>query len=248
MMRLEDKVALIIGAGAGIGKSTALRFGEEGAKVVIIDIDEEAGRKVKSMIEEIKGVAAFFPVDVRNSSKVNELIDDVVKRYGRIDILVNNVGRPKDAFLIKMTEEDWDLTLELNLKSVFLFSRKVAPVMIEQKYGKIINITSMAYQGNPGQANYAAAKSGIVGFTKSLAKELGRFNVNVNAVSPGVIDTPLLRSFDEKVIERLLKDVPLRRIGEPLDVANTILFLSTDESKYITGQVLHVSGGLTVIM
>ena len=247
-MRLKDKVAVITGAGAGIGRATALRFNEEGAKVVVVDVDEKAGKEVVNMIEEQKGVAIFLNVDVRNKAAIDNMIEEVIKKYNRIDILVNNVGRPKDALLVKMSEEDWDFAIELNLKSVFLCSRKVAPIMIEQKYGKIVNIISMAYQGNVGQSNYAAAKSGIVGFTKSLAKELGRFNINVNVVSPGVIDTPLLRSFDKSVIERLLKDVPLRRVGEPLDVANAILFLSSDESKYITGQVFHVSGGLTVIM
>ena len=247
-MRLKDKIAVITGAGAGIGRATALRFTEEGAKVVVVDVDEKAGKEVVNMIEEQKGVAIFYNVDVRNQTAIDHMIEEVVKKYGRIDILVNNVGRPKDALLVKMLEEDWDFAIELNLKSVFLCSRKVAPIMIEHKYGKIVNIISMAYQGNVGQSNYAAAKSGIVGFTKSLAKELGRFNINVNVVSPGLIDTPLLRSFDESVIERLLKDVPLRKVGEPVDVANAILFLSSDESKYITGQVFHVSGGLTVIM
>lgn len=247
-MRLKDKIAVITGAGAGIGRATALRFNEEGAKVVVVDVDEKAGKEVVNMIEEQKGVAIFLNVDVRNKAAIDNMIEEVIKKYNRIDILVNNVGRPKDALLVKMSEEDWDFAIELNLKSVFLCARKVAPIMIEQKYGKIVNIISMAYQGNVGQSNYAAAKSGIVGFTKSLAKELGRFNINVNVVSPGLIDTPLLRSFDKSVIERLLKDVPLRRVGEPLDVANAILFLSSDESKYITGQVFHVSGGLTVIM
>jgi len=247
-MRLKDKIAVITGAGAGIGRATALRFNEEGAKVVVVDVDEKAGKEVVNMIEEQKGVAIFLNVDVRNKAAIDNMIEEVVKKYNRIDILVNNVGRPKDALLVKMSEEDWDFAIELNLKSVFLCSRKVAPIMIEQKYGKIVNIISMAYQGNVGQSNYAAAKSGIVGFTKSLAKELGRFNINVNVVSPGLIDTPLLRSFDKSVIERLLKDVSLKRVGEPLDVANAILFLSSDESKYITGQVFHVSGGLTVIM
>ena len=247
-MRLKDKIAVITGAGAGIGRATALRFNEEGAKVVVVDVDEKAGKEVVNMIEEQKGVAIFLNVDVRNKGAIDNMIEEVIQKYNRIDILVNNVGRPKDALLVKMSEEDWDFAIELNLKSVFLCSRKVAPIMIEQKNGKIVNIISMAYQGNVGQSNYAAAKSGIVGFTKSLAKELGRFNINVNVVSPGLIDTPLLQSFDKSVIERLLKDVPLRRVGEPLDVANAILFLSSDESKYITGQVFHVSGGLTVIM
>jgi 3-oxoacyl-[acyl-carrier protein] reductase len=247
-MRLKDKVAIITGAGAGIGMATALRFAEEGAKVVIVDIDEEAGRRVFDRIEVTKGTSTFFKVDVCDGDQINKMIEEVTHQFDRIDILVNNVGRPKDALFVKMTEEDWDFAIRLNLKSAFLCSHRVVPLMIGQTYGKIINITSMAYQGNIGQANYATAKSGIVGFTKSLAKELGRYNINVNVVSPGLIDTPLLRSFDGKVIERLLKDVPLRRVGEPADVANTILFLSTDESKYITGQVFHVSGGLTVTM
>jgi len=247
-MRLKDKVALITGAGSGIGKATALRFGEERAKVVVVDVDDEAGKRVVNTIKEAKGTSVFIRSDARKRVDVDKTIEEVFKEYGRIDILINNVGGPKDGLLVNMSEEDWDFVIELNLKSDFLFSRKVVPIMINQNYGKIVNVISMAYQGNIGQSNYAAAKSGIVGFTKSLAKELGKFNINVNVVSPGVIDTPLLRSFDEKVVERLLKDVPLRRIGEPLDVANTILFLSSDESKYITGQVLHVSGGLTIGM
>lgn len=247
-MRLKDKVAVITGSGGGIGKATALRFAEEGAKVVVVDVDEEVGREVVNRIEEAKGTAVFFKVDVRRGAEVGRMIEDVLKKYKRIDILVNNVGKPKDTFLVKMSDEDWDSIIDLNLRSVFLCCRKVAPIMIEQKYGKMVNIVSMAYQGNVGQSNYAAAKSGIVGFTKSLGKELGRFNINVNAASFGLIDTPLLRSFDEKVTGRLLKDVPLRRVGEPIDAANAILFLSSDESKYITGQVLHVSGGAAIGM
>jgi 3-oxoacyl-[acyl-carrier protein] reductase len=182
--------------------------------------------------------------DVTKTEEVNDMISRVIKEWGKVDILVNNAGDIRDALLVNMTDEEWDFVVDLSLKGSFLCARAVAPHMIEQGYGKIVNISSMAYTGNVGQANYTAAKAGLVGLTHALGLELARYGITVNCIAPGMIETPRTRSLDEKTVERIIQKTPMRRMGEIVDIANAVLFLVSDESKYITRQIIHVSGGM----
>ena len=226
-MRVKDKVAVVTGAGRGLGEASAIRLAEEGGRVVVSDIDLASAQQTADRIKAMGREAI------------------AVKTFGRIDILVNNAGITRDTSIRKMTEEDWDMVLNVNLKGAFNCAQFAAKYMIEQKYGRIINLSSRAYMGNPGQANYSSSKAGILGLTKSLAMELGRYNINVNAIAPGLIKTPgvITLSHYEKVAERAIQSTPLGRLGEPIDIANAILFLASDEAGYITGDVLHVTGG-----
>ncbi|RJQ29953.1 MAG: glucose 1-dehydrogenase [Peptococcaceae bacterium] len=244
-MRVKDRVAIITGSGSGIGRATAHRLAEEGAKVVITDIVEERAASAAAEITSKGGTAIAVKADVSKSSEVENLINKTIEAFGRIDILVNNAGFTVDALIKNMTEEMWDAVVDTCLKGAFLCSKFASNYMIEQNYGKIVNISSRAYLGNPGQANYSSAKAGIVGLTRSLALELGRYNINVNAVAPGMVNTEGLKSHPKYdfLIERSIKNTPLKRVGEPVDIANVILFLVSDESSYITGDVLHVTGG-----
>lgn len=243
-MRLKDKVAVVTGSGRGIGEATVTRFAEEGAKVVVSDRYDERTQQVAGALRQRGFEALAISADVAQREDVQKLIDGAVEKFGRLDILVNNAGFPKDALIGKMSEETWDAVINVNLKGTFTCCQAAAKYMIEQKYGKIVNLSSRAYLGNPGQANYSAAKAGIVGLTKALAKELGRYNIYVNCVAPGVIDTPGLREvLQEKYLQLAIDSSPLKKIGTPLDVANTILFLASDECTFITGEVLHITGG-----
>jgi 3-oxoacyl-[acyl-carrier protein] reductase len=244
-MRVKDKVAVVTGAGMGLGEAAAIRLAEEGAKVVVSDIDLALAQQTADKIKSLSREAIAVKTDVSQRREAEELMETTIKTFGRIDILVNNAGITRDTSIRKMTEEDWDLVLNVNLKGAFNCAQFAAKYMIEQKYGKIINLSSRAYMGNPGQANYSSSKAGILGLTRALALELGRYNINVNAIAPGVIKTPGVLNLPhyEKVAERALQITPLGRLGEPIDVANVILFLASDESSYITGDVLHVTGG-----
>lgn len=252
-MRLKDKVCLITGGAAGIGKATALKFAAEGAKVVICDVNEEAGQAVAA---ELGPDAAFYKVNVADRAAVQAWVDDVVARYGRIDVLVNNAGivrdnqlvRVKDGQLIKqMPEADFDLVIAINLKGVFNCAQAVAPVMIRQGSGVILNASSVVgLDGNFGQTNYVATKAGVIGMTKVWARELGKFGIRANAVAPGFTATEILSAMPEKIIEGMVAKTPLGRMGKPEDIANAYLFLASDEASFISGAVLRVDGGLVV--
>ncbi|MCG2778694.1 MAG: 3-oxoacyl-ACP reductase FabG [Desulfobacterales bacterium] len=243
-MRLREKVALITGAGGDLGRGMALRFAEEGAKVMVNDKNLGKAQETVDLVTKQGGVAAPNGADLTKAEEVKEMVGQVISEWGRLDILVNNAGDIRDALLTKMSDEDWDFVVDLNLKASFLCARAVAPHMIERGYGKIVNISSMAYKGNIGQANYVAAKAGLVGLTQALGLELARYGINVNCVAPGLIDTPKARTLDEKVRDILVKKTPMRRMGEIIDISNAVLFLVSDESKYITRQTIHVSGGM----
>jgi NAD(P)-dependent dehydrogenase (short-subunit alcohol dehydrogenase family) len=243
-MRLKGKAALITGAGGDLGRGMALRFAEEGARVMVNDKNLEKASETVNLVVQQGGTAVANGGDLTKEDEVRGMVEQLIKEWGKIDILVNNAGDVRDALLTKMTEENWDFVLDLNLKGSFLCARAVAPHMIEQGYGKIVNISSMAYKGNIGQTNYVSAKAGVVGLTQALGLELARYGVNVNCVAPGLIDTPKAQTLDEKTRERLVKITPMRRMGEIVDIANAVLFLASDESKYITRQIIHVSGGM----
>jgi 3-oxoacyl-[acyl-carrier protein] reductase len=252
-MRLEDRVALITGGAAGIGKATAQRFIEEGAKVVICDVNAKAGAAAAEGLGED---AEFHQVDVMDRQAVQAWVDDVVERYGRVDVLVNNAGilrdnqlvKVKDGELVKqMPEAEFDLVIGVNLKGVFNCTQTVAPHMIRQGSGVILNASSVVgLDGNFGQTNYVATKAGVIGMTKVWARELGRYNIRVNAVAPGFIATEILRSMPEKIIERMKARVPLGRMGQPREIANAYLFLASDEASFISGAVLRVDGAIVV--
>ena len=252
-MRMKDKVVLITGGAAGIGKATAFRFAEEGAKVVICDVNEERGRAVA---EELGKDAAFYKVDVSDRAAVQAWVDDVVARYGRIDVLVNNAGIIRDGQLVKvkngqlvgqMSEENFDLVISVNLKGTFNCAQAVAPVMMRQRSGVILNASSIVgMDGNFGQTNYVATKAGVIGMTKVWARELGRYGVRVNAVAPGFTATEIISTMPEKIIDGMKARTPLGRLGEPRDIANAYLFLASDEAAFITGAVLRVDGGIVV--
>lgn len=251
-MRLKNRVALITGGAAGIGKATAQRFKEEGAIVVICDVKEEVGQAVADEL----GLAAFYKVNVADRQDVQRWIDDVTARFGRVDVLVNNAGVLRDGRLVvvkdgelvkQMPEADWDLVIGVNLKGVFNCTQAVAPVMIRQGSGVILNASSVVgLDGNFGQTNYVATKSGVIGMTKVWARELGRNGVRVNAIAPGFIRTEMVLQMPEKVLADMAARVPLRRMGEPRDIANAYLFLASDEASYISGEVLRVDGGIVV--
>lgn len=252
-MRLKDKVTLITGGAAGIGKATALKFAAEGAQVVICDLNEEAGQATAA---ELGPQAAFYKVNVADRAAVQEWVDAVVARYGRIDVLVNNAGivrdnqlvRFKDGQLVKqMPEADFDLVIAINLKGVFNCTQAVAPVMIRQGGGVILSASSVVgLDGNFGQTNYVATKAGVIGMTKVWARELGKFGIRANAVAPGFTATEILSAMPEKVIDGMVAKTPLGRMGKPEDIANAYCFLASDEASFISGTVLRVDGGLVV--
>lgn len=246
-MRLENKIAIITGAGSGIGKVTALLFAEEGAKVVVADIIEKGGKETVEEIRNKGGDAFFFKLDVTNREQSKQLAKEIMEKYGRIDILINNAGITQDALVTKMAEEQWDKVINVNLKGVFNCIQAVTEAMINQGNGVIINTASIVgIFGNIGQTNYAATKAGVIGLTKSLAKELGKKGIRVNAVAPGFIMTPMTSNVPEKLLELFKERTPLHKLGEAKDVAYAYLYLSSDESKFVNGAVLCVDGGLVM--
>ena len=250
-MRMKDKVVLVTGGAAGIGKATAERFAEEGAKVIVCDLAEEAGKQVADSIS-----GEFHKVNVTDRQAVQACVDAVIAKHGRIEVIVNNAGIVRDGQLVKfkdgqlvgqMPEADFDLVISINLKGVFNCAQAVAPQMIKQGGGVILNATSVVgLDGNFGQTNYVATKSGVIGMTKVWARELGRYGIRVNAVAPGFTATEILKSMPEKIIEGMKARTPLGRMGEPRDIANAYLFLASDEASFITGEVLRVDGGIVV--
>jgi len=246
-MRLLDKVAIITGGARGIGEATAKKFVKEGAKVVIADINQEDIERTVNEIKAMGGEITGVIVDVTSRESVDKMINDTVEKYGRIDVLVNNAGITMDSTLIKMTEDQWDKVIDVNLKGVFNCGQAAAKVMAEQGSGVILNASSVVgIHGNFGQTNYAATKWGVIGMTKTWAKELGRKGVRSNAVAPGFILTPMVQKMPEDVLEIMKNKAPLRRLGEPEDIANAYAFLASDEAKFITGSVLEVTGGVVI--
>jgi 3-oxoacyl-[acyl-carrier protein] reductase len=252
-MRLQDRVTLITGGAAGIGLATAEVFAAEGAKVAICDVNEEAGNEV---VKSLGPDASFTRVNVGDRQAVQAWVEAVVDRYGRVDVLVNNAGILRDNQLIKMKdgelvrqmpEDEFDLVINVNLKGVFNGAQAVAPFMVKGGGGVILNATSVVgLDGNFGQTNYVATKSGVIGMTKVWARELGRYHIRVNAVAPGFIATDILRDMPEKIIEGMKSRTPLGRMGEPRDIANAYLFLASDEASFVSGAVLRVDGGIVV--
>lgn len=246
-MRLKDKVAIITGSGRGLGKEAAILFAREGAKVVVCDINEEWAKVTAREIQEAGGVAIAVQVDVTCPDSVKSMVDETLKAFGRIDVLVNNAGITADALLVKMTDEQWDRVIDVNLKGVFNCTRAVAPIMIEQGRGKIVNTSSVVgVYGNIGQTNYIASKAAIIGMTKGWAKELGRKGINVNAVAPGFTMTDMMATVPEKILTSVKEKTPLGRLGEPRDIAYAYLYLSSDEANFVNGAVLQVDGGLVL--
>jgi NAD(P)-dependent dehydrogenase (short-subunit alcohol dehydrogenase family) len=249
-MRLKDKVALVTGAGRGIGEAIALLFAEEGANVVVNDVNEADANSTAEKIKDRGRQARPVIGSVTVQGVVQRMVDTAVQEFGTLDILVNNAGIIRDARLHKMTEEQWDRVIEVNLKGAFLCTQCAARVMREKRYGKIINLSSAMWKGNPGQLNYSAAKAGIIGLTRTAAKELAPKGINVNAIAPGLILTDMLKSTPPAILERMQKNlatmVPLNRLGLPRDVANVALFLASDESSYVTGEVISCDGGLII--
>ncbi len=247
-MILKDKVALVTGGSKGIGRAICLNFAKAGAKVIInYSSDNNAAEAAAEEIKKTGGESIAIKADVASSTAAKEMLDQTIKVYGRIDILVNNAGVIKDGYLMLMKEEDWDRVIATNLKGVFNCCRAVVRQMIAQKSGRIINIVSpSAITGRAGQTNYSASKGGIISFTKSLARELANFKINVNAVSPGVIETEMLKAIPQKAHNELLGMIPLGRFGMPQEVADVAAFLASDESAYITGQIISVDGGITI--
>jgi 3-oxoacyl-[acyl-carrier protein] reductase len=250
-MRMKDKVVLITGGAAGIGRATAQRFAEEGARIVLCDLNESAGQQTANALG-----AAFYKVNVTSQAEVRAWVDDVIARYGRINVLINNAGIVRDGQLVKfkegdlvgqMAEADFDLVIGVNLKGVFNCTQAVAPQMIRQGGGVILNASSVVgLDGNFGQTNYVATKAGVIGMTKVWARELGKYGVRVNAVAPGFTATEILSAMPEKIIAGMKERTPLGRMGEPRDIANAYLFLASDEASFITGETLRVDGGLVV--
>ncbi|MCL4426443.1 MAG: 3-oxoacyl-[acyl-carrier-protein] reductase [Firmicutes bacterium] len=246
-MRLLEKVAVITGAGRGIGRETALTFAREGAKVVVAEYDETTGRQTARDIEGLGRESLFIKVDVADREQVKVMVDTTVERFGRIDILVNNAGITADGFLTRLTEEQWDRVMDVNLKGVFNVTQAIVPVMLQQAKGVVLNASSVVgLYGNIGQTNYAASKWGVIGLTKSWAKELGRKGIRFAAVAPGFIESDMTAKVPEKVIDLMQEKTPLGRLGQTRDVANAYLFLASDEADFITGAVLSVDGGLVI--
>lgn len=245
-MELKDRVAIITGAGRGIGATIARRFAAAGAMVVCTDIEEEPVEKIVSEIKSAGGQAGSARVDVSSKGVVESLVSQVLLKYDRIDILINNAGITADSLSIKMSEAAWDRVIAVNLKGTWIPSQAVIRPMRKRRWGRIINTSSVAALGNPGQANYSASKGGVISLTKTLSLELAKSGITVNAVAPGAIMTPMLEKVSEATREEFLKQIPMRRFGTPEDIASLHLFLCSESASYITGQVIFVDGGMSV--
>ena len=246
-MRLKHKVSIITGAAQGIGLATALKFAEEGATVVVCDIKPEGVDAAVAMVRARGAQAAGFTLNVSDREALDTMAAAVKARFGSIDVLVNNAGITRDARLQKMTLEQFDAVIDINLRGVFQATQAVLPMMLEQQSGVILNASSVVgIYGNFGQTNYAASKFGVIGFTKTWSRELGPKGIRVNAVAPGFVETPILASIPDKVMQQMREQVPLHRLGRPDEIANVYAFLASDEASYVNGAVLEVSGGMTV--
>lgn len=244
-MVLKGKVALVTGAGQGIGKAISLMFAKEGAAVAVADIKEENAREAVKEIESLGGRAIALKVDVSSSSDAEKMVEDAVTGLSGLHILVNNAGITRDKLLLRMSEEDWDVVLRVNLKGAFNATKAAVRVMSKNRYGRIVNIASIVgLTGNPGQANYSASKAGLIAFTKTVAREFAGRGITCNAVAPGFIDTPMTQVLPDNAKEALIARIPLERLGTPEDVAEGVIFLASDRATYITGHVLNINGGM----
>lgn len=247
-MQLAGKVALVTGASRGIGRAVALQLAKSGAKIAVNYAgNQAAAEEVKQLIEENGGEAILVQADISSSESVDAMVSAVMEAFGRIDILVNNAGITRDTLLMRMKEADWNAVIQTNLTGVFYVTKAVSKIMMKQRSGRIVNMSSVVgLMGNAGQANYAAAKAGVIGFTKSMAKELAARNITVNAIAPGFIATDMTAVLSDKVKEDLATKIPLGRLGAADDIANAVLFLVSDSASYITGQTLNVDGGMVM--
>jgi 3-oxoacyl-[acyl-carrier protein] reductase len=246
-MRLKNKVCIVTGAAQGIGLATALKFAEEGATVVVCDLRPEGVDAALAMVRARGAQAQGFAVNVTDRPGLDHMVAAVKEHYGHIDVLVNNAGITKDARLQKMTLEQFDAVIDVNLRGVFHATQAVLPVMVHQGSGVILNASSVVgIYGNFGQTNYAASKFGVIGFTKTWSRELGPKGIRVNAVAPGFVETPILATIPDKVLQHMREQVPLHRLGKPEEIANVYAFLASDEASYVNGAVIEVSGGMTV--
>lgn len=250
MSRLEGRVAIVTGAGKGIGAGTAIRLAADGAKIGVLDLKEEFCLETVNAICAAGGDAVAVGCDVSDSEQCQKTVEKVASHFGRLDILVNNAGILRDALSFKMTEDEWDAVLDTHLKGTFLMCKYAQKYMVDQRYGKIVNTSSLGAWGKRGQANYAAAKAGIQGLSKTLAIELGPFNINVNCIAPGFIQTPMTKANAARLgvefaemVKKAAAVIPMRRVGEPVDVANVVAFLVSDDASYVTGEVICVGGG-----
>lgn len=246
-MRLKDKIALITGSAQGIGKEIALVFAREGADIVISDINLQKAQETSAQIEALGRKSLAIQLDVVNSASVEDSVNKILDKFGKIDILVNNAGITKDTLMLRMSEADWDAVINVNLKGTFNCTKAVSRVMLKARSGKIVNIASIiGIIGNPGQANYSASKAGIIALTKTTAKEFASRNINVNAVAPGFIQTDMTAKLPEELKQKMLQAIPLGKLGLAADVANACLFLASEEAGYITGQTIVVDGGMVM--
>ncbi len=244
-MELKEKVALVTGAAQGIGKAVALMLARHGADVIVADVNLEKAAETAREVEAIGRGAMAVKVDVTRLSDVEQMVESALGRFGKIDILVNNAGIARDKLILRMTEEDWDTVLDVNLKGTFNCTKAVIKHMSKQRSGKIVNIASVVGEmGNAGQANYSASKAGVIGLTKTIAREFAQRGINVNAIAPGYIQTPMTDGLPDKAKEELKRMIPMERLGQPEDVAHAVLFLVSEASSYVTGQVLNVNGGI----
>ncbi len=253
-MKLKDKVALITGGASGIGQATALRFAQEGALLVISDVDEEGLASASQEIQEAGAEVAMVAGNVADRADVQKMVDAAVDKFGRLDILINNAGINRDALMVRvkegqvkmMDDDKWDAVMDVNLKGTWLCSQLAAVPMIKQRSGRIVNTSSIGALGNIGQANYAASKAGVIGLTKTLALEWARYNIAVNCVAPGATKTRMTAGIPERLMEGLVAKIPMRRLAEPAEIASAHLYLASEEAAYVTGQVLFVDGGISV--
>ncbi|HVE48222.1 MAG TPA: 3-oxoacyl-ACP reductase FabG [Casimicrobiaceae bacterium] len=246
-MRLADKVAIITGAGSGIGEATAIKFAREGAKVAVCDINLVEAQRVAKAIPAREGTVLAFHIDVTDKASIALMVEQVMSAWGRIDTLVNNAGIVQDAQFKKMTDEQFERVIDVNLKGVYNCTKAVVDIMLEQHSGCILNASSIVgLYGNFGQTNYAATKFGVIGMVKTWARELGRKGIRANAICPGFVETPILKTMPEKVIRMMEERVPLGRLAKPEEIANTYAWLASDEASYINGAVIEVSGGVTI--
>jgi len=242
-LELKNKIVLVTGATRGIGRTIALEFAKEGANVVVNDITD--GTPVAEEIKQMGREAIFLKANIANMQEAERLADKAVEKFGRIDVWINNAGITRDALIHKMTEENWNDVINVNLKGTFNCCKAAAKYMMEQKYGRIISVSSVVGQrGNIGQANYSASKAGIIGLTKTLALEFARYgDITVNAVAPGFVNTEMMHTIPEKVMQRIVESIPFHRLAEPDEVAHLIVYLASDKAKYITGQIVGINGG-----